>query len=266
MPPAFCTTGSTMTAATSGTLNRRRQGRLRLFSLVAFRVMFGAANGSKGLMEEFGNLDAAAAFGPFRGDEARVSDRDIRRALARANGPLSGWAAECVIEEVRCWRGYARADYLLASPDFLSVVEIKSDRDSLRRLDEQIRVYSAVADRVILVVGWMLAAEALRTVPWWWDVWLAEKPPQGETQLVRIRDGANNPDVEPFALASMLPVHEARRVAINAGLTEQRSRGERLRELLSRELTRAELRIAVHEWLLRLSDQRISSKVLPDES
>lgn len=190
------------------------------------------------------------AEGPFRVD-APLSDRDIRLALANQflwNGT--------VLEEVRCWRGHVRADYVVASSDSLIVIEIKSDRDTLTRLDEQVRVYSAIADRVVLVVGWSLAARALRAVPSWWEVWLAEQPPEGEMCFVPLRDGATNPSLDTLGLASMLPVEEARQVAIRAGLPAARARGSDLRQLLSLNVAVEVLRSAVHDWLRRLGDRR----------
>jgi hypothetical protein len=198
------------------------------------------------------------AFGPFPGPEARVTDRDIRIALAGGWGPSLLREGGAAMEEVRCWRGYVRADYLVVSPDALSIIEIKSDADTLRRFGEQLRVYSAFADRAALVVGWTLAAAALRSVPWWCEVWLAEKPPASETRLILLREGARNPDVNTYGLASMLPVDEARKIAVDAGLPIQDSRGKEFRQVLAEHLTVADLRTAVMEWLNRLSVQRTS--------
>ncbi len=196
------------------------------------------------------------ARGPFAKSESKLSDRDIRRALATGDGPLSRLRTGCTIEEVRCCRGYVRADYLVSSKDSLAIIEVKSDCDSLRRFDEQVRVYSSIADRVILVVGWVWAVHALRAVPWWWEVWLAERPPMEETRFIPLRDGANNPGVEPSALASMLPSDEVRRLARDTGVSIAGSRHRQLRELIATRVSCTDLRLAVHDWLGRLPDQR----------
>lgn len=194
--------------------------------------------------------DAQGAQGPFVG-YAPLSDRDIRRALAAQ----FSWEGT-VLEEVRCWRGHVRADYVVASPESLVVIEIKSDRDKLTRLDEQVRVYSAVADQVVLVVGWSLAARALRSVPSWWTVLLVEQSPASEIRFVQLRDGARNPSLDKRGLASMLPVEEARQVAIREGLSATRTRGSELREMLSLNVTMETLQAAVRDWLRRLSGRR----------
>lgn len=194
--------------------------------------------------------DTVGAQGPFAGD-ASLSDRDIRRALASQ----FSWQGT-VLEEVRCWRGHVRADYIVASPESLVVIEIKSDRDTLTRLDEQVRVYSAVADQVVLVVGWTLVARALRSVPSWWTVLLVERHPNGEIRFVHLREGAPNPGLDGLGLAYMLPVKEARQVAMRAGLPTTRTRGSDLRELLSLNVAVGTLQTAVRDWLQRLSGQR----------
>lgn len=201
---------------------------------------------------------ASAAQGPFLTAESRLCDRDIRRALLSGDGPLALAQGAEILEEVRIWGGHVRADYVLSSPDAIFVVEIKSDRDTLRRFEEQVRVYSSFADRVVLVVGWSVAAEALHAAPSWWDVWLAERPPTGQTLLIPLRDGASNPGARALSLARMLPVEEARNVAVAAGLLEcaTTTRSHDLRRLLAERLTLSELRVAVGKWLTHLSTRR----------
>jgi hypothetical protein len=197
----------------------------------------------------------AGATGPFPGGNAPLSDTDIRVALAEVGfGPLAGH--DLVLEEVECWRGYVRADYVCLSSNALSVIEIKSDRDTLRRFDEQVRIYSAVADRVTLVVGWSLAAHALRAAPSWWDIVLAEREPTFDVRLVPLRDGAQNPGVTAEALVAMLPIDDVRRLACAADDSLGRLRSQALRQAVADHLSRDDLRAAVRAWLARLSRQR----------
>ena len=217
-----------------------RQGAARSY----FRDMFGEPR--------------PGAVGPFSGPDARLSDAEIRAALPTTSVAIRLGDA-FVLEEVECWRGYARADYLCVSDDgAISVIEVKSDRDSLRRFHEQARVYSAIADRVTLVVGWSLAARALRAAPWWWDVVLAERDSARAVRFVPLRDGAPNPGVVPEALAAMLPLEDVRQLARTAGLGPMRLGGRRLRDLISRHFTHRDLRSAVSRWLTRLSQERAS--------
>jgi len=196
----------------------------------------------------------ARAFGPYSGSAVRLSDREIRLALSGLFRLGGLPASDIMVEEVECWRGYVRADYLCVRDD-LAVIEIKSDRDTLSRFDEQVRVYSAIADRVTLVVGWSLAARALRKAPWWWQVLLAEREADSETRFVTLRDGGRNPAVDAAALVWMLPIADVRGLASRVGVRET-IQPRQLREHVARLASGDDLREAVRGWLTRLSSQR----------
>jgi hypothetical protein len=197
----------------------------------------------------------AGAYGPFPDRNAQLSDADIRAALV-GGGFVGLVQHHCVLEEVECWRGYVRADYVCLSDDALSIIEIKSDRDTLRRFEEQVRVYSAIADRVTLVVGWSLAAHALRAAPAWWDVLLAERDAMSSIRFIPLRDGARNSGVATTALVAMLPIDEVRRLARSTAISGSRLRGRELRRLVAARVSGDDLRVAVCDWLARLSQQR----------
>lgn len=152
-----------------------------------------------------------------------------------------------------------RADYLCFRAGELSVIEIKSDRDSLSRFAEQVRVYSSLADRVTLIVGWNLAARALRQAPWWWQVLLAERADDEATRLVPLRDGAQNPDVDATALLSTLPVADLEILGANVGVRDASST-QQLRELIALRASDHDLRSAVRHWLTRISIDRLQSR------
>jgi hypothetical protein len=207
-------------------------------------------------------IGAGGAIGPFRDGSPPLSDAEIRAALAAVGfGPSDELSV--VLEEVECRRGYVRADYVCLSADMLSIVEIKSDRDSLRRLDEQIRIYSAVADRVTLVVGWSLAAHALRATPSWWDVILAERDPKLDIRFVPLRDGGQNPGVTAEALVAMLPIGDVRRLPCAAEKSLGRLRGQALHQAVAGYLSRDEILTAIREWLGRLSQRRNHDRAVP---
>lgn len=190
---------------------------------------------------------STGAFGPFVDDCPPLSDAEIRAAMVSGFAGLAERGG--VLEEVECWRGYVRADYVCISANALTIIEIKSDRDTLRRFDEQLRVYNAVADRVTLVVGWSLAAHALRAAPWWWDVVLVERETTSDVRFVPLRDGAQNPDVSVGALVAMLPTEEVRRLACAADKSFGLLRGRELRQVVADHLSCDDLRVAVREWL-----------------
>lgn len=191
------------------------------------------------------------ALGPFPVPDAYLSDADIRSSLR-----LLKSGSDVVLEEVECWRGYARADFVCLAGERLSVIEIKSDQDSLRRFSEQVRVYSAIADQVTLVVGWSLAARALRAAPPWWQVVLAERQSGSSIRFVLLREGAANPESVAVGLLAMLPLERLRELAGACGLSPARRRREELRHLVATLISEDQVRGAISEWLTVLSAQR----------
>ena len=134
-----------------------------------------------------------------------MTDKDIRTALkaelmrryAKDNNAL-------VLDEVGIRHGAARIDLVVVNHR-LHGYEIKSDRDRLRRLPDQIRAYSSLMDRVTLVVGYRHAYEALKMVPEWWGVRLAEtKKQSGAVLLSGARPARNNPNVDLNAVVALL--------------------------------------------------------------
>jgi len=97
-------------------------------------------------------------------------DFDIRAVLrSRLFLKQSDEADTVVIEELGLCRGQVRVDVVVVN-GLLHGYEIKSDRDTLRRLGVQVKVYGKVFDQATLVVGDRHLAEALNIVPAWWGV------------------------------------------------------------------------------------------------
>lgn len=116
---------------------------------------------------------------------------------------------ELVIEELPLRGGYVRADVAVLSPSKLHIYEIKSDRDRLDRLPEQLRLYEEVADRVTVIVGWRHAVKTLRSTPPSCGVWLAERGVRGTVRLVPLRADVQNTRVRARAVAALLPRDDA---------------------------------------------------------
>lgn len=114
-----------------------------------------------------------------------------------------------LLEEFPLRGGYVRADVAVLAPIMLHLYEIKSDRDRLDRLAEQMRLYNELADRVTMVVGWRHVVRVMRQTPHWWEVWLVERTPGDSLLLVPLREGAPNPGLSVSAIASLLSRDEA---------------------------------------------------------
>jgi len=139
-----------------------------------------------------------------------MNDLDIRKVLKSELLDKHGNDSETMIlEELGLKHGRTRIDLVVIN-DRLHGYEIKSDRDNLKRLTEQINIYSSIMDRVTLVVGYRHAYNALKMVPEWWGVRLAEKDEEsGAVFLSDARLPTDNPRVDINAIASLLWRDEA---------------------------------------------------------
>ena len=147
----------------------------------------------------------------------RLGDAAIRSALRvwlreeQARDPET-----VVIEELGLCRGRVRLDIAVVN-GLLHGYEIKSDRDSLRRLHGQVDVYGKVLDRATLVVGDRFRKVAPELVPPWWG--LVHAYARGEKLDFRtIRSARNNPQREPRALVELLWFDQAMRLLEQRGV------------------------------------------------
>jgi hypothetical protein len=138
-----------------------------------------------------------------RGSRDQLHANDASDALVRAAlkaswlGPRASYA---VLDEVGLFRKQSRVDLVVVG-DHLEAYEIKSDADSLARLPVQVQAYSRVFERVTLVCASRHVTRALTIVPQWWAI--LEVTPADPPFVCR-RAGADNPEVDPFAVAQLL--------------------------------------------------------------
>jgi hypothetical protein len=142
---------------------------------------------------------------------------------------LAGGAVEhdtppLLLGELGLLRGVVRADLALVGSAMLHGVEVKTARDSLRRLPQQVAGYSRVFHRVTLAAEARHIARAAALVPPWWGVVtlcpLSEEgeaaahssvpnsdpvlPAHANALVEVVRPGGENPALEPRALCELL--------------------------------------------------------------
>jgi len=136
-------------------------------------------------------------------------DRAIRESLlSRLRRRHEGEEDVAFMEELGLCRGEVRVDVAVVNGS-LHGYEIKSDRDSLRRLSNQVALYGRVLDRATLVVGERHADDASALVPAWWELMIVRVSSAG-IALKRIRAGRTNPALDPRALVELLWLEDAR--------------------------------------------------------
>ncbi len=112
-----------------------------------------------------------------------------------------------MLEELGLCRGQVRIDLAVVN-GLLHGFEIKSDRDSLRRLRLQAEVYSRVFERMTLVVAARHLTGAMELVPPWWGVLRIEQRLTGP-RFCTVRRGRRNPARDPRTLVELLWRDEA---------------------------------------------------------
>jgi hypothetical protein len=112
-----------------------------------------------------------------------------------------------LLEELGICRGQVRIDIAVVNGS-VHGYEIKSDRDSLRRLAGQVELYSRVLDSATLVVGDRHLAEALKFLPKWWGVLRVEET-SGPPRFRAVRRAANNPHRDSRSLVELLWLDDA---------------------------------------------------------
>jgi len=141
-------------------------------------------------------------------NEALTSDAQIRRVLhLRLREEHAHEDDTRIIDELGLCRGQVRVDVVVVN-GLLHGYEIKSDRDSLSRLEAQTEVYGKVLDRATVVVGDRHLSRAQELVPAWWGVLRARRTTEG-IRLQSVRRGRQNPHRDPRSLVELLWLNDA---------------------------------------------------------
>ncbi len=143
-------------------------------------------------------------------DMERLSDSAIRSVLRARLQEQDSAPDTVLIEELGLLRGHVRLDIAVVN-GLIHGYEIKSDRDSLRRLRTQVHVYGKILDRATLVVGGRFLSAAPRLVPAWWGLLHAHDSRNG-IRIDRLRPARRNPQRDPRMLVELLWLNDAVRL------------------------------------------------------
>lgn len=116
-----------------------------------------------------------------------------------------------IFDELGVQHGANRIDYALIN-GIMCGFEIKSDRDTLDRLPEQVKEFSEVFDELTLVVGKRHLYNAIHQIPDWWGVWLAKEDENGLVDIQIIRDPQKNKYQDIKSIARLLWKEEALKI------------------------------------------------------
>jgi hypothetical protein len=116
-----------------------------------------------------------------------------------------------IIEELGVRHGSVRIDIAVVN-GIMHGYEIKSDRDTLERLPEQMIEFNAVFDRITLVVGKQHLYRAIHIVPDWWGITIAKIDTKGRVVFHTIREPEDNNQQDKVSIARLLWREEALRI------------------------------------------------------
>lgn len=139
----------------------------------------------------------------------QTNDTIIRKALIdRLSKEYAAYPNYRIIPELGLWHGASRIDVAVVN-GILHGFEIKSDRDTLARLPEQMGIYNSVFDKVTLVVGSSHLIDAFRRIPEWWGIETAHVSENGLVFFNTIRGPKDNPEQDDISIARLLWRREA---------------------------------------------------------
>lgn len=141
----------------------------------------------------------------------KVDEREMRLALIKR---LSNYKNCYVFEEFTVPSGKARADVVAVNGHVIAY-EIKSDYDSLKRLETQVPEYDLNFEMNYIVLGRKLFNKLDKIIPEYWGIILAEKNRLGNVVLSFQRKAHLNPNLSFESFISLLTSEEVKKIAMN---------------------------------------------------
>lgn len=108
------------------------------------------------------------------------------------------------IDELEICNGQCRADFALVGPTALAGFEIKSDRDTLKRLARQVDFYARIFQRITLIVAEIHLQQVLEQAPQWCGITAVRHSRLNTIQFLPYRSSIVNRNVQAQELASLL--------------------------------------------------------------
>lgn len=112
-----------------------------------------------------------------------------------------------IVEEVGLCQGNARVDIAVINGT-IHGFEIKSEKDTLRRLSRQKSIYNKIFDYITIIASSHHLPKIKKQVPKWWGLFEAHYQ-KGHLKIVKVRPGQENNDIDSTALVQLLWRDEA---------------------------------------------------------
>lgn len=155
-----------------------------------------------------------------------LKDKDIRLALLEEISNYNKGKEHRIVEELAVCDGDARVDLALINGK-LCGYEIKSDKDTLERLPNQIDSYNKTFDNITIVVGRKYEKKIKKEVPLWWGIKVAYKNKNELVCIEEIRASKKNKTINTRSVIELLWRQEIATLLKSKGITGISSKNRR---------------------------------------
>ena len=147
-------------------------------------------------------------------------DYEIREALHRKwlRSYHSSNSDALVINELGLLHGSNRIDVAVIN-NCIHGYEIKSSKDTLKRLNGQLKVYAMTLQKITFVVAPNHIDELMTSVPPWSGIIVANKGKNGGISFKTLRRARTNPNFDMFSVSHLLWRDEAQSILKSKGLS-----------------------------------------------
>ncbi|GEN29618.1 hypothetical protein HVA01_32640 [Halovibrio variabilis] len=166
-----------------------------------------------------------------------------------------------VIDELGVSHGKKRADIAVLNGTF-HCFEIKSSKDSIVRLPEQLSEYSKCFEKISIISAPNHIQKIMAILPPWCGLIVATKGAKGAVAFKTIKRPRKNPNLEVTAIAHFLWRKEIIELLTTLGIEEKKlnQSRERLYQLIPPTLTAQELIQWVKNKFMSREDWRVASQ------
>jgi hypothetical protein len=142
-----------------------------------------------------------------------MRDAEVRRAFHESVlKSANGCDDTVVIDELGLKNGVIRADIAVLNGKMIGY-EIKTERDTLKRLPAQVLAYSEVFDKAFIVTTRKHLKQVNELIPDWWGIYEIIEHAGSSYSFKCRRDGSSNESQNAFTIAQLLWKAEALEIA-----------------------------------------------------
>lgn len=186
----------------------------------------------------------------------KLKDNDIRIPLIQMLIAQNQGHDYKIIPEMAICDGLSRVDIAVANGK-LCGYEIKSDADTLERLDSQQMYYNRTFDKVYIVVGKKYETKIMEHIPDWWGIYIAYYDKKNNIRFKEKKRGKLNRDMSANALLELLWKNELERLLRSHGCKGLSNKNRRvLRQLALEYISLEDIRSYTLESLKKRPEWR----------